>query len=976
MVDENFNAVIISETHWDRAWYQTFEEFRLRLVKLVDSLLDILNNNPDFAHYTFDGQTVVLEDYLNVKPQMREMLQKLVKEGRIDVGPWYVLPDVYLVSGESLIRNLLLGRQVANEFGRCMDVGYIPDPFGHISQLPQILSQFGYDSIIFARGTGEESETLGSEFIWEASDGSEVLAHWLPLSYGNAANLPEDVQDAVYVIEDVLERLKPWSRIGTYLLMNGSDHLEPQKHLPDIIRRFNESHDDKLVIGTLPMFVKRIREEKSQLSRFSGEFRRSKYHNLLSGVYSARVYIKQANEYSQRLLERITEPWCVSAWLLGKKYPLHEIRQAWKYLLLNHPHDDICGCSIDDVHEDNMQRYRWVDEISGGLLEESYQTLIGQLQSEKPGIAILNPSPKDRSGIVIFEFPASNYRYSRLADISLIDPNLVPQSQLEAAKNEIHIAYVRQNGFDLDPTNEREIVKGSEKLREFEFDYSHLAMLDPPLRRVLRHVSTAYKIVVNSRNKVVDVWARKFDAGEDADSLLCLADQDQNPIPIQLLDYEMRKDPLNHLIADREEHLRFAVAAEDVPALGAKRYDMIFSHSESDMDISSKVMVSGNRLENEVVSVEVEENGTLTITDKRSSQIYKGVLKFEDSADSGDSYDYCPIANGTTVFENIEVEIEEGYTGPLVGSLLISGTIELPIGLNSNSIERTDEKVDCEFVTEITLTRGSPTVQVLTVFNNLAEDHRLRVLLPVGTETTECSADSTFDVLDRPNRPKQETDWAQPLAPTYPMRSFMSLGGNGRGLSVTTKGLLEFEILKPEGGTIALTLVRSVGWLSKMGFATRRGNAGPIVETPDAQCQGINTVEFAITPHTGNWLQDETYLESEEYLLPLQSLFIPKSEGNGEKTQLEGITLAPSCMRLSALKQSEDGKHGVLRFWNIADTNEVCTVKFGFDVKAVFGARMDESVENSIKPKRVGENEYTIPVPPKRVVTILFEPTR
>ncbi|MFW9920933.1 MAG: hypothetical protein ACFFED_15135, partial [Candidatus Thorarchaeota archaeon] len=678
MDKEQFNTIIISETHWDRAWYQTFEQFRLRLVKLVDKLLRILEDNPEFTHYTFDGQTVVLEDYLEVKPFERDRISKLIRDGRIDVGPWYILPDVFLVSGESLIRNFLRGKRIAKEFGGWMDVGYIPDPFGHVSQMPQILSQFSIDSIIFARGTGEESEELGSEFIWEASDGSEVLAHWLPGSYGNAANLPDDVQDAVYVLEDVIGRMKPWSRIGTYLLMNGSDHLEPQEHLPEVVKTFNKTHEDQIVIGTLPMFVERIRKKREVLKRYKGEFRRSKYHNLLSGVYSARVYIKQANEYSQRLLERSVEPWCYLASLHSGRYPLDEIRLAWKYLLLNHPHDDICGCSIDEVHDDNMYRIRWIDEIAEALLDESQQSIRKYLESDTHGVAVLNPSPQKRSGITYFELAASNYRYSRLAEIHLHDPYLEAKTPLEAAKNEIHITYVRKNGFDLPPVAERTIQIGSETLYEYEFDFTSLAMLDPPLSRALRHISTSYMIRVNSENKIVEVWARKFDAAEPANSVLGLVDESGKTIPIQLLDYEMKKDPGNHLIDDREEHLRFAVSAENVPALGMRRFDMRYSKEPQEYDIEQPVVTSEDTLDNGILAVKVEKNGAVTITDKRTSQIYEGLLIFEDSADAGDSYDYCPIEDGTIVFDDLEVDVELGYSGPLVGSLILTGTLDLP----------------------------------------------------------------------------------------------------------------------------------------------------------------------------------------------------------------------------------------------------------------------------------------------------------
>jgi len=182
-------AIVVSHTHWDRAWYLPFEKFRIRLVRLTEKLLRILRENPRFT-FTFDGQTVVLEDVLQVRPEWEAELKEHISAGRILVGPWYVLPDEFLVSGEALLRNLLIGHRIAQRFGRVMKVGYIPDPFGHIAQLPQILNGFGLDTFLFMRGMGDEGEELGSEFWWVAPDGeSKVLAHHQITSYCNAAHL-------------------------------------------------------------------------------------------------------------------------------------------------------------------------------------------------------------------------------------------------------------------------------------------------------------------------------------------------------------------------------------------------------------------------------------------------------------------------------------------------------------------------------------------------------------------------------------------------------------------------------------------------------------------------------------------------------------------------------------------------------------------------------------------------------------------
>ena len=184
---------VVSHTHWDREWYLPFELFRVKLVRLIDRLLQILAADPGYAYFTLDGQTVVLEDYLEARPERAAELRGYIEQGRVLVGPWYVLPDEFLVSGESLIRNFLRGGQIAAGFGGGMSVGYIPDPFGHISQMPQILRGFGVDWAVFWRGFG--ADVPGVEFWWQGPDGTRVLgtrllsgyANGLPLSFSLAA---------------------------------------------------------------------------------------------------------------------------------------------------------------------------------------------------------------------------------------------------------------------------------------------------------------------------------------------------------------------------------------------------------------------------------------------------------------------------------------------------------------------------------------------------------------------------------------------------------------------------------------------------------------------------------------------------------------------------------------------------------------------------------------------------------------------
>ncbi|MBI3962438.1 MAG: hypothetical protein HY335_06785, partial [Deinococcus sp.] len=331
--------ILVPHTHWDREWYLTFQQFRAKLVDLFDQLLELLNADPQYPAFTLDGQTIMLEDYLAVRPERRGELAQRIAQGRLLVGPWYVMPDEFLVSPEAIVRNLLLGRRLAQEFGGGMDVGYVPDPFGHIAQLPQILQGFGIDCALFMRGMGDEGEALGDVFLWEAPDGSAVLAHHQLTSYGNAANLPLDPDLAARLVRNVATRMARLAVTPVLLLNNGSDHLRPQPALRRIVQELEQRLDRHVEFGSHRAYIERVKAHRPALKRFRGELRGGRYAMLLPSVLSTRMYLKQANHQVQTALERWAEPVAALAWALGHRYPAGLLQEAWRLVLQNHPHD-------------------------------------------------------------------------------------------------------------------------------------------------------------------------------------------------------------------------------------------------------------------------------------------------------------------------------------------------------------------------------------------------------------------------------------------------------------------------------------------------------------------------------------------------------------------------------------------------------------------------------------------------------------
>jgi alpha-mannosidase len=350
---------VVPHTHWDREWYLPFEQFRLRLGAVVDGVLETLERDPQFGSFTLDGQAIVLEDYVDVRPENEPRLRALLGAGRLEAGPWYVLPDEILVGGESLVRNLLLGRIVCRRFGvEPSAAGYEPDSFGHPAQLPQILAGFGLRTFLFARGMGDELDDVGVVFRWRAGDAEVVACQMLP-HYDNFARLTwyGDAEERVAGIVSRFGELLQRAGQDTILLANGSDHLPVEPVLPKLCAALGRTFGAEFRMGRYSDFS----PAEDDLPAYEGELVGSRLQNVLRGVNSARIYLKQANERAERRLLAIETGAALRTLRKDVPYPASDLRLAWRDLLRNHPHDSICGCSCDEVHRDMLVRYEQLD---------------------------------------------------------------------------------------------------------------------------------------------------------------------------------------------------------------------------------------------------------------------------------------------------------------------------------------------------------------------------------------------------------------------------------------------------------------------------------------------------------------------------------------------------------------------------------------------------------------------------------------
>ena len=732
-----WHAFVIPHTHWDREWYERFEGYRARLLPMVSRLLDLLERDPDFRSFTFDGQTIAIQDYLEKRPEDVPRVQALTRSDRLLIGPWHVLADLLLVSGESIVRNLQEGLRSAGELGRAARVAYVADPFGHPAQLPQILRAFGYDTYVFARGMGDEGESVGSEFWWVSPSGDRVRAAHLVDHYSNALPLvgPPDEDPAALrrrvraKTAGILDRLTPYANGDAILLMVGDDHVEAYARLPEAVRKMRQAFPNvDARISSLEEFAAAMPPLQHEVS---GEIASGRYRPILRGVNSTRVWIKQENVACERLLLE----WCEPLDALTGGTARDELRELWRTLLQNHPHDSICGCSIDAVHDVDMApRFALVRERGDALAGRLLERLAGRGSSPM----LWNPLPWARDVVVPIDDRPTR---------------------------------VRTSGLGLSPAT--------------------------------------------------------------------------------------------------------AAAGE------------------------SQVKADGeSAIENGLLRVEVEADGSFFVVDTRSGERGARQNRLISEGDRGDEYTYS-------------------YAGPTVGSEGIPGTratsvkgdratvtvelvLRLPARLRDDRLARSPELVDCPVRVEISLDAGQTRVDVTLEVDNRASDHRLRVLCETGTRALTHQSGAAFALLERSNRFEVRKRWIEPPTSEACVHDFVAVKGATKGLAVGVDGLREYSVLH-DGGTIAITLLRAVGFLSRGDLPERKGHAGPELATPSAQCIGSRTYRYAVVP-----LDEQTDITRaarsiSEWLLPPLVIL-----GDGRSRCFVSFT-EDAPLVLSALRAGPDG---------------------------------------------------------------------
>jgi len=421
-MEDKWRLHIVSHTHWDREWYMSFQKYRRRFVKLMDYLLALFEEKKDYRFFTMDGQILVIKDYLEIRPEKAEKIKQLVTEGRLLIGPWYSQPNEFMAGGEAMIRNLILGIRESRQLGGVMKVCYLPDAFGHISQLPQLIKGFGMEDVVVWRGIPVNRKTV---FSWTGADSSKCLLFYLCCGYGNAKDLPiqendyaEYIDDTLFEreglekrVESIIASLSPRATNPNLLLLNGVDHSFAQYDLPEVVNKINDKSDNVVAVhSNLPEYIESVREYHKKTSlpfeQMAGEMRDSSESHVLEGSQSTRSDVKIINSRIEGMFEKWMEPFAAYAWTLGVPYPENEIWKAWEYLLQNHAHDSMACSSVDSTYHQVLTRFEWAEELGQEIVEESLQKICNQIVLEdKTGkrdkvLALFNPLCWKRSEVI------------------------------------------------------------------------------------------------------------------------------------------------------------------------------------------------------------------------------------------------------------------------------------------------------------------------------------------------------------------------------------------------------------------------------------------------------------------------------------------------------------------------------------------------------------------------------------------------
>jgi 2-O-(6-phospho-alpha-D-mannosyl)-D-glycerate hydrolase len=932
--EKQYKFHFIPNTHWDREWLYDFQETRMFLVEFMDKLLQIFKDYPEYKTYLLDSQIIPIEDYLAIRPEKKDDVMERIKEGRLQVGPWYTLPEEHLVNGESLVRNLLIGHRLSEYYGGTMKIGYSPFSYGQASQMPQIYNNFNIDTILFYHGV--QASEVPSEFIFEGADGTQLLASrmgsnarynfffsvYRPSVFGKSTlerdygwkekGLPFHLAsndkhighhilldpvknlDAVEVKKNMQTMKKEELEHATtehIACMQGMDSTQPDIYeLKTMQAAAKELLDDEIFHSSLPEYIESLKSSVvwDKLIVLKGERRTPRQlgtrKHLYGDVTSARTNMKRKNTLAEQELQRKAEPYSVIAHLLGQEYPKSYLDMAWKYLLQSHPHDSIAGTGVDQIEKDMHHRLDQCRNISSGVINRSLQTIQlninnSDLEENEIAVTIYNSTPFERTEIVtaVFDLP-------------------------------VKCSY---NNYTIVDGTTKQNIEFQEEAR-----YEHPA--------IVRHLGDATMEMPSIRVHV---------------------------------------------------HLQL----NNVPALG---YKTLIIKPSKDLKLNTESLVAAtNCMENDFITVCVNQNGSIDIKDKETNNEYKQLNYFADNGEVGHAWRHVPPANDVVINTlNSTPKIELVQSGSLLACYAVTHKMQIPIEMDEGTgsyvtrldadgddAGRSKETREIVIRSEFTLTKLSKGISVNTVFVNTCEDHRLRVMFPTNLNSKYSYAEEPFDVVERPIDRGPESPWANTWNPTHPHQRFVDVSDGDNGLAIINDGLREYEVTDDESRTIGLTLLRAFEVsLTTVAWKWERHR-----QMKGSQSLQNHEFNYFIYPHAGDWDTGNVLTQADTFNVPIDIAQAGPHKGTLPK-QYSFLKLIGDGLVLSAIKKGQEKDSIVLRIFNPTKRIVGSELQLFKEIENVQFLNLNEEFLAGDTPI-VNGKKVKFEVKPKKIMTLRFK---
>lgn len=917
---QGYEFHVISNTHWDREWRYPAQETRTHLLELLDWLLEVFEKYPAYKHYHLDSQTIPLEDYLEIRPENRERLKKYIAEGRLLVGPWYTLPEMNTVSGEAIVRNLMRGQKIASSFGKAMKIGYTPTSYGQLSQIAQIYAGFGIDGMMFYRGIAREE--CATEYILEAPDGSQILGLRLSAEFSRASFWLHLFRATMFK-DPFYDGYYKWNMGQLPFRRCDVDAGDQDYRLlePDSLNHFNTV--------LLEDGMKKIKQDLSADAT-------TPYLIAMDGMDSVFPHpntIKVINYCNKRqngdryihssfpeVIEKIKKAvdWSKLTVLKGERR--RPSRDNWFNRFL----------------KDNASTRLYQKQINAAM-----QTLLEKWAEPFSVFAkFLGKEYPEKYLELAWKFLLTNHPHDSITGVSM---DQVHKDMLYRWDQ------VKQIGETL--VNEA-FGKIACKVDFSEFSDDDVAII-------------AFNPLNFRRTEIAEVEV-DFPDDPQLKSMELLDAETLQPVAFQLQDRRNWganvMNPFDIPSPFLTRRFKFAFEAENVPACGYRSF--IVRPKSGELVNYGSLRCSDHRMENEFLRVRFHPNGTFDLTQKSTGRIFSGCHYFIEDAEAGDPWTrISPPVNPVYSSFGCAARISVMEEGPLQTTFQVDVEMKVPKCLSDDKRKRSQELISLPISSLITLHKGSPRLDIVTTFDNQAQDHRLRVCFPSNIGSKSVDVETAFDVVTREIEIPDTRDWVEPWTGTQPHQSFFDMSDEDGGLAVISHGLVEYEVLDNDSKTMVLTLIKGLRY-PKVGLPPDRVERR---EQIGSQCLGKHRCAYALYPHEGDWQTGRVYEFTYRHFTQLKLAQCGVSPGELPRTQ-QFFTLEPDTLVLSALKKCDHRESIIVRFFNPTGEDIYGLLRFWRTIKEAWLTNLNEEQINELPVQPDGS--LSLNVAHKKIITV------